>query len=121
MSPKRYIVVSSHKSEFPKPITIKKGDPLLVGEEYKGAEGWDNWYLCTTPGQEPGWVPGQIIGRCENSHGKALDDYTAKELNVQEGELLTGSRVLNGWLWCEKMVSTDFGWVPLENVKEVAQ
>jgi hypothetical protein len=61
------------------------------------------------------------IERFENSHGRALEDYTAKELNVQEGELLIGSRVLNGWLWCEKTVSTDSGWVPLENLKEVAQ
>ncbi|PKM20284.1 MAG: hypothetical protein CVV11_01850 [Gammaproteobacteria bacterium HGW-Gammaproteobacteria-15] len=121
MSPKRYIVVSSHKSEFPKPITFKKGDLLLVDEEYSGSEGWDNWYLCTTPGQEPGWVPGQIIERLENSHSRALEDYTAKELNVLEGELLIGSRVLNGWLWCEKTVSTESGWVPLENVKELPQ
>lgn len=121
MNHKKYVVVIQHESEFPKPITFKKGDPLLVGEEYKGSEGWDNWFLCTTPGQEPGWVPGQIIERFENSDGRALDDYTAKELNVQEGDVLFGSKSLNGWLWCEKLVGTESGWVPLENLKEVAE
>lgn len=121
MSVKTYIVVSSHESEFPLPITFKKGDQLLVGEEYSGPERWDNWFLCTAPGQESGWVPGQIIERFENSRGRALDDYTAKELNVMKGELLIGSKILNGWLWCEKSVSTESGWVPLENLKEVAE
>lgn len=117
----KYIVVSSHESEFPKPITFRKGDPLLVGEEYQGTEGWDNWFLCTTPGQEPGWVPGQVIVWLENSQGRALDDYTARELNVLEGELVIGSRILNGWLWSEKSASTESGWVPLENLQVVAE
>lgn len=121
MSTKKYIVVSSHESEFPKPITFKKGDSLHVGEEYSGSEGWDNWFLCTTPGQEPGWVPGQVIEHFENSRGRALDDYTARELNVREGEFVIGSRTLNGWLWCEKTVSTESGWVPLDNLKEATE
>lgn len=88
MSPKKYIVFSSHESEFPKPkpITFKKGDPLLIGEEYEGSEGWDNWWL-----------------------------------NVLQGELVIGSRTLNGWLWCEKSASTESGWAPLENLQETAE
>ncbi|MFN3880491.1 MAG: SH3 domain-containing protein [Nitrincola lacisaponensis] len=121
MSHKKYVVIIPHESEFPEPITFKKGDPLLVGEEYKGSEGWDNWILCTTPGQKPGWVPGQIIERFGNLHGKALDDYTAKELNVLEGDLLLCSKSLNGWLWCEKLTSAESGWVPLGNLKEVTE
>ncbi|AZM95684.1 SH3 domain-containing protein [Vreelandella venusta] len=121
MSTKKYLVVSSHESEFPNPITFRKGDPLIVGEEYKGTEEWDNWFFCSSPGQEPGWVPGQVIERLEGSEGRALDDYTARELNVLEGERLTGARVLNGWLWCEKSISKESGWVPLENLQEVEE
>lgn len=121
MSTKKYIVTSPHESEFPSPITFRKGDPLVVGEEYEGSEGWDNWFYCSTPGQEPGWVPGQVIERLGDSSGRALDDYTARELNVLEGELLTGTRILNGWVWCEKSGSTESGWVPLENLKEVGE
>lgn len=51
MNTKKYLVVSPHESEFPKPITFKKGDMLIVGEKYSGAEDWDNWFLCSTSGQ----------------------------------------------------------------------
>jgi hypothetical protein len=121
MSVKKYLVVSPHESEFPTPITFKKGAPLDVGEEYEGSEGWDNWFLCSTPGQEPGWVPGQIIERLDGTAGRALDDYTARELDVQEGEVLIGARALNGWLWCEKTSGSASGWVPLENLKEIPE
>ena len=121
MSVKTYLVVSPHESEFPNPITFQKGAPLLVGEEYEGLEGWDNWFYCSTPGQEPGWVPGQVIARLDGTAGRALDDYTARELDVQEGEMLIGTRALNGWLWCEKSSGSASGWVPLANLKEILE
>lgn len=121
MNAKRYLVASSHESEFPSPITFRKGDPLVVGEQYEGSEAWDNWFFCSTPGEEPGWVPGQVIERLGGSNGRALDDYTARELNVLEGELLIGTRILNSWVWCEKLISKESGWVPLDNLKEVVE
>lgn len=121
MSTRKFLVVRPHESEYPRPITFKKGDPLVVGEEYEGAEGWENWFLCSTPGQEPGWVPGQIIERLAGATGRAREDYTARELNVLEGEIVTGGKVLNGWLWCENAAGTESGWVPLENLQEVAE
>lgn len=116
MTIKTYCVVRAHRSEFPNPITFCKGAPLVVGEEYEGSEGWGNWFLCHTPGQEAGWVPGQLIESLGNSAARALDDYTARELNVDEGEILTGSRILNGWLWCQKSGQPEQGWVPLANL-----
>lgn len=118
---KRYRVVRPHESEFPCPITFRKGAPLVVGEEYVGSEGWDNWFLCGTPGQESGWVPGQIIERLDGTVGRALEDYTARELDADKGEVLNGTRELNGWLWCEKTCRSASGWVPLENLEEIPE
>lgn len=61
----------------------------------------------------------KVIQRLKNANGLALEDYTARELNVHEGEQLIGTRMLNGWVWCIKAVSEESGWVPLENLKEV--
>ncbi|MCE8024527.1 hypothetical protein [Billgrantia aerodenitrificans] len=119
MSTSKYLVVTPHVSEFPAPIIFKKGAFLTVGEKYEGKADWENWFFCSAPGQEPGWVPGQIIEFLDGSTGRALDDYTARELNVEQGELLVGKRELNGWLWCEKADDTEPGWVPLENLKKV--
>lgn len=58
----RYLVVAPHRSEFPHPITLARGQALQVGERYEGAEGWDDWYLCEAADQAPGWVPAQVIG-----------------------------------------------------------
>ncbi|SIQ91775.1 hypothetical protein SAMN05920897_11827 [Alkalispirochaeta americana] len=120
MKTRTYRVITPHETEFADPITFRKGAILEIGEESEGYQGWENWFFCTTAGEEPGWVPGQIIERGEGSTGRALEDYTARELNVQKGETLAGARVLNGWLWCERWgVPEDAGWVPLQNLEEI--
>lgn len=108
-----YRVTEAHRSEFPHPITLHPGDALQVGERYQGPEGWDNWYLCQTPGQEAGWVPAQVIGRNIQGDAVAAEAYCARELDVDVGQHVRGERVLNGWLWCEVMGGDTSGWVPL--------
>lgn len=115
----KYAVVKSHRSEYPHPISFKKGDPLAIREKYEGPEGWSDWYFCTTPGHTGGWVPAQAIERLGDGTGRASEDYIARELNVDEGDLLFGSRLLNGWVWCRRPSGTESGWVPLENLLPV--
>lgn len=118
MEAKQYLVIQEHISEFPTPISFAKGTPLVVGETYEGPEGWDNWLFCGTPGQVSGWVPAQIIEIIDGNTARALEDYTARELNVQEGDLLLGMKTLNGWVWCENSGTSESGWVPLANLSE---
>lgn len=115
-----WIVTERHQSECPNPISFVKGTPLCVGRKYAGDEGWNDWYFCTVSGQEPGWVPGLLIEWTDSTSGRANEDYTAKELDVDPGEILWGSKELNGWLWCAR-VSTivEEGWVPLNCVRRV--
>lgn len=112
---RKYIVVKSHLSEFPNPIRLKAGDTFAVGEMYEGPEGWANWYLCSTAGQEPGWVPKQVILLQADGSGRAAMDYTAQEMNVAVGETVEGGRRLNGWVWCSSPTADREGWVPEEN------
>lgn len=53
----KLVVTAAHRSEYPDPITFDKGAPLCIGEKYSGNENWEEWYLCSTPGQKDGWVP----------------------------------------------------------------
>ena len=121
MKAKNYLVVQDHTSEYPEPITFAKGAFLTVGEKYEGPEGWYDWLFCDTPGQKGGWVPAQIIEVINGRAARAREDYIARELNVQEGDLLLGSRTMNGWVWCKNPGSSESGWVPLANLKEVCQ
>lgn len=113
---KGYIVTQSHLSEFPEPMILKKGDRVSVGERYDGPEDWPNWYLCSVPGQESGFVPEQFIDRHADGTGTMLEDFTNRELNVGEGELLHGEREVNGWLWATRISDGATGWVPLDNL-----
>ncbi len=121
MEAKKYLVTQDHTSEYPEPITFVKGAPLTVGEKYEGPEDWDDWLFCDTPGQKGGWVPAQIIEIINGKAARASEDYTARELNVKEGDLLFGSKTLNGWVWCKNLCSGESGWVPLANLQEVRQ
>ncbi|MFZ0156308.1 SH3 domain-containing protein [Pseudomonas sp.] len=115
----KFIALSSHRNEYPEPITLAKGDLLAIGERYSGDEGWDNWYFCTTPGQLGGWVPDQVLERLDEGHGRALEDYCARELEVDPGDRLEGGRQLNGWVWCCRTRDGVAGWVPLAVVQRV--
>lgn len=112
-----YTAIGSHRSEYPEPISFSKGTLLVIGDKYQGPEGWDNWYFCTVRGQPGGWVPRQVIDECR---GKALEDYIARELDVDEGDLLIGSKILNGWVWCSRVSDGQSGWVPLAVLQEKA-
>lgn len=117
--PVKLIVIERHISEYPRPITFAKGAPLTIGELYAGDKNWNEWYFCSTPGQEAGWVPGQLIERISDTMGIAKEDYSAKELDVNPGEVIWGSKVLNGWVWCTRISHAEEGWVPLMNIRKV--
>jgi hypothetical protein len=121
MKAKHYLVIQGHTSEYPEPITFAKGAPLAVGEKYEGPEGWDNWLFCVTPGQKGGWVPAQIIEIINDNTARAREDYTARELNAREGDVLLGTTTLNGWVWCKSTDTLESGWVPLANLQEARQ
>jgi len=112
-----YEVIKEHRSNYPNPITLSKGQSVILGKKYDGPEDWDNWVYCSTiDGSQEGWVPEQII-QAKEGVGVVLDDYTAKELNVEVGETVVGIRVLNGWIWCEKANGKESGWVPKDHLK----
>ncbi|MCS6716050.1 SH3 domain-containing protein [Proteus terrae] len=113
-------VIKQHRTEYPNPITFTKGTRLTVGEKYKGEEDWDNCFFCTTLSHSGGWVPMQCIQLDMNSNqGIAIKDYTARELNVDIGNELLGTEVLNGWVWCIRIADNQSGWVPLSHLSRV--
>ena len=111
--------LTAHLSEYLEPIHFSKGTLLNIGEKYQGSENWDNWYFCTVDNVLEGWVPTQIIEWINKHQGYAIADYTAKELNVDHGDLLLGEEQLNGWIWCSRLSDDQSGWVPLEVLSQI--
>lgn len=117
---KKFCVIEDHYSEFPDPITFKKGAILSVGERYEGPEDWADWVFCTISGQSGGWVPLQLLDKTSDDSAVALEDYTARELNVRKNDMLLGDRILNGWIWCTTPDQSCSGWVPQEKLCDLS-
>ncbi|HDS1736282.1 SH3 domain-containing protein [Pseudomonas hunanensis] len=113
----KYVVIKGHRSEYPRPIRFAKGEMLAIGQRYEGEESWQDWYLCSCAGQEAGWVPAQVIERLSVAQGRALEQYSAHELDVDPGQLVEGLRLLNGWVWCRRQVNGELGWLPAEKLR----
>ena len=110
-----YIVIEEHRTEFLNPIILKQGENVILGEET--SVNWPNWIFCTKmDGSNKGWVPKQII-KCENDCGIILEDYSAKELDIDKGNIVEGIKELNGWLWLKNISTNEIGWVPVEKLK----
>ncbi|MCP1662515.1 MAG: hypothetical protein D5R99_04070 [Methanocalculus sp. MSAO_Arc1] len=88
---------------------IKKGG--LIADGLKSNDG-------NTDGSHQGWVPKQII-HFSNQFGEILEDYSAKELDIDEGTIVEGIKELNGWLLVKIQSTNEIGWVPMENMKRV--
>ncbi|MFJ4392231.1 SH3 domain-containing protein [Pseudomonas soli] len=116
----KYVVIETHRSEYPAPITFARGTLLEIGQRYEGDEQWEDWYLCSCQGQAAGWVPAQFIERLGVGRGRALEAYSAHELDVDPGQQLDSLRPLNGWAWCRRVSNGELGWVPLAKLRVLA-
>jgi hypothetical protein len=113
----RFLVVVQHRGTPTQPIRFAQGSIITISKKFKSDRGEDYWYFCSTPDSLTGWVPEEIIEQLALGSGKALEDFSALELNVDTGDVLIGSRTLNGWLWCHRPSETRRGWVPLKNLR----
>ena len=112
-----YIVIKKYETEYPNPITLTIGEKIVIGEEHEAteSENWENWVYCTkADNSNSGWVPKQIINY---ESGLVLQDYSAKELTIEKGEIVEGIKELNGWLLSKNKSTNEIGWIPMENLK----
>ncbi|MDN3707458.1 SH3 domain-containing protein [Myroides ceti] len=106
--------ISSHTSEYENPIKLLKGEIVKLGNRAP-EENWKDWIWAENDKEQGGWVPIQIIENLEsNKQGLILEDYSAKELNIDKDEIVVKVKSLNGWSWCRKIKDNDEGWIPDE-------
>ncbi|MFO7881061.1 MAG: SH3 domain-containing protein [Kosmotogaceae bacterium] len=111
----RYKVTKTFKSDLESFIELNKGERVYKEGIYEGNEKWPNWIYCKKlDSKEEGWVPLQILEK-EGETVVAKEHYSAREMNVDKGEIVEGIKRLNGWIWCLKESGNE-GWVPEENL-----
>lgn len=112
----KYKVIEEHKTNNRNPIKVEKGETVKLGRKSDEDDGWNNWIYCySLQSNSEGWTPAQII-QGQNEYGIVLNDYSAKELEVNKGDIVDGELELNGWLWCSRLIDLEDGWLPTEKL-----
>lgn len=117
---KTFKTIASHRTEYEHPIKLKKGELVQLGERAPG-ENWKDWIWAENDRGHGGWVPVQLIDYSEDGRrGTVLEDYSARELNVDPGEEIVKIKTLNGWTWVRRTSDREEGWIPNETIGEEA-
>ena len=109
----KLIVVEEHRSNYPNPISFKKGESLIIGK--RDVE-YENWIWVTNKEGNQGWAPTQYLKIEEGNKAKAKQEYTARELDTSLGDELFLHYELNEWGWVQKSDGS-CGWVPMKTTK----
>jgi hypothetical protein len=113
-------VVTAYRTQYPDPIVFSAGEEIATGREEPWQEHQDwLWIWCTDARGKSGWVPSGYIERLGGNRGRGLRDYSAVELDAEEGEQLAAEVEESGWLWCTNAAGRS-GWIPLANVERTA-
>lgn len=109
-------VVREHHSPLLPPLNGQKGEQL--GWERRESE-WQGWLWCTHSSGRSGWVPENWLELADET-AVLQCDYSATELTVVPGQVLSASVFESGWAWATAE-SGERGWVPLDNLEPIPQ
>ncbi len=115
---KKFITTQKWRTNYPNPIILKQNEVVEIIEKENNNPNWKKWMFCRKDGKL-GWVPEQIIEKIGKTKGVIKEHYSAKELNINKGEKVSGIKELNGWIWAKRELNNDEGWLPLEILKEI--
>ncbi len=109
---KKYITIRPWQGNAPYYLEVKKDDIVTIKKPLDKPE-WKDWLWCENT-TNSGFIPENIIKIIDETTGKVLEDYSAKELNVGAGEIIVGFKRHHGWLYGKHEISLDEGWLPNE-------
>jgi hypothetical protein len=101
-------VLKSYITKYPDPIEVRTGDQVRLGKHDTEYPGWI-WATSLSTGRS-GWIPEHFI-QLEGDLARVRRDYSARELDVVEGDIVEVREEQLGWALVES--SHGRGWVPL--------
>jgi len=119
MSPWECRVVRDYVPQYAAPISVARGAQVVVHHEDIDFPGW--WW-CTASDGRSGWVPCELLEPPVQAEARArlVDDYSATELAVMEGETVTMLEARRGWLSVRNERGAR-GWIPASHVTRDAR
>jgi SH3-like domain-containing protein len=112
---RRVHVKLEYSPEYPDPIKVLAGQKVRVGREDEEYPGW-KW--CKGPDGREGWVPAELLSDAK-AEATVLEDYSAQELSVREGEEVEVEDARHGWLRVRN-ANGERGWIPASHIEEDA-
>lgn len=109
-----YRAVKAWPIHYPDPIRGVAGDRLALGRR---DDEYPVWIWATNAADRAGWVPESWL-RVEGGSGILLRDYTAAELPLEPGDMVSGELVESRWLWATD-TNGRTGWAPMDCLKGV--
>ena len=103
-------VLKTRPVQYTDPVAFEPGDSLRLGKhdsEYPG------WIWATSVNGKQGWIPESYVS-VAGDVGTALRSYTAREIAVTEGDIVSVEVELLGWAWVRRQNSD--GWMPLSHL-----
>jgi hypothetical protein len=110
-------VIKSYQAQYPDPIVIHRGETVSLGRRDAEYPGWI-WATSLLTGKS-GWVPEHFLSPGESPRAIARRDYSARELDVVEGAVVSVIEEVLGWS-CVVTESGDSGWVPQSHLAALA-
>lgn len=106
-------ISKSYLTKYLNPIILNKRDKVILGRKEQKPV-WDGWIWAESD-NNAGQIPVQLVSTNDGINGIILDNYTAKELDVTEGDTVILIKELNGWYWVRHLITNEEGWIPKEN------
>lgn len=111
----KVVVTTSHRSKYPEPIGFAQGELVSITDR-RDTE-FPGWLWVKTADENEGWAPEEYLEIQTSVTAVAIKDYSAKELDTEEGEMIEPLHGLAGWIWSRNQ-SGDEGWVPAKTLSD---
>lgn len=108
-------LLTGYTAQYPDPLCLAAGEAFtLTGRE----DLWQGylWLWAVAADGRTGWVPAAWVDR-RGAQGVCRREYSARELSVRAGAVVTVLEAESGWCWCADSLGRR-GWVPAGHLAE---
>jgi hypothetical protein len=105
-------LLRDYRTQYHDPVRCARGEAVTVG---KCDDEWPEFYWATDAHGRSGWVHRRYLEATAGTT-RAARDYSARELDARQGEIVQLLEEAGGWWWCENSAGAQ-GWLPARDLE----